>query len=96
MSATRREGSAEWIIQVHPESSGREEPLDFSPPGSVGVATGIVWCGVIGNLKRKEYTVLGDVVNLSARMMANAGPMGILCDVETMRRGGLVFTQDIL
>ena len=31
--------------------------------GQCGVATGQVWCGVIGNQNRKEYTVLGDVVN---------------------------------
>ncbi|CAD7937076.1 unnamed protein product [Amoebophrya sp. A25] len=53
--------------------------------GQVGVSTGVVWCGVLGTSRRKEYTVLGDVVNLSARLMGNAGEMGILCDEETAR-----------
>eukprot|EP00820_Chromera_velia_P016442 Cvel_26024.t1-p1 / transcript=Cvel_26024.t1 / gene=Cvel_26024 / organism=Chromera_velia_CCMP2878 / gene_product=Adenylate cyclase type 10, putative / transcript_product=Adenylate cyclase type 10, putative / location=Cvel_scaffold3031:619-7739(-) / protein_length=677 / sequence_SO=supercontig / SO=protein_coding / is_pseudo=false len=40
--------------------------------GLVGVTTGRVWCGVVGSPFRKEYTVLGDTVNLSARLMGNA------------------------
>eukprot|EP00400_MALV-I_sp_L67-5_P000434 gene434-248_t len=42
---------------------------DLSLTGKVGITTGRVWCGVVGNLWRKEYTVLGDTVNLSARLM---------------------------
>ncbi len=36
---------------------------------SVGITTGVVFCGVVGSTTRKEYTVLGDTVNLSARLM---------------------------
>ena len=40
---------------------------------SVGVTNGLVFCGVVGNQGgRREYTVLGDTVNLSARLMQHA------------------------
>lgn len=51
---------------------------------SVGVTTGVVFCGVVGATMRKEYTVLGDTVNLSARLMqyacVNGG--GVVCDQQ--------------
>lgn len=53
--------------------------------GRVGIATGIVWCGTLGNLTRREYTVMGNVVNLAARLMSNAPAGGMLCDQETQR-----------
>lgn len=51
----------------------------------VGIATGIAWCGVLGNLTRREYTVMGNVVNLAARLMASAPAGGLLCDEQTQR-----------
>ncbi|KAL2712439.1 adenylate cyclase type 10-like, partial [Vespula squamosa] len=36
---------------------------------SVGVTTGITYCGVIGHALRKEYTVIGMAVNKAARLM---------------------------
>lgn len=43
-----------------------------------GVTTSRNYCGVVGSASRMEYTVLGDGVNLSARLMANAKEHGIL------------------
>lgn len=39
---------------------------------SVGITTGVVFCGVVGSNTRKEFTVLGDTVNLSARLMQHS------------------------
>jgi len=54
--------------------------------GKFGVTTGRNYCGVCGSARRMEYTVLGDSVNLSARLMSNAPPLGIYCDDKTKLR----------
>jgi len=51
--------------------------------GKFGVTTGRAYCGCCGSAQRMEYTVLGDVVNLSARLMANAPKDDILTDETT-------------
>ncbi len=40
----------------------------------IGVATGPMLCSNIGTKSRLEYTVIGDTVNLAARMTAHAAP----------------------
>jgi class 3 adenylate cyclase len=51
-------------------------------PISIGIATGRVWTGVRGNERRREFAMIGDVVNLAARLM-QAGQRGVLCDART-------------
>ncbi len=40
----------------------------------IGVATGPMVCGNVGGSRQMEYTVIGDTVNLSARLTSKAGP----------------------
>ena len=51
----------------------------------VGITSGVVFCGLIGTIVRREYTVLGDAVNLAARLMvaARQNQKGVLCDFST-------------
>eukprot|EP00002_Diphylleia_rotans_P027014 TRINITY_DN5405_c0_g1_i1.p1 TRINITY_DN5405_c0_g1~~TRINITY_DN5405_c0_g1_i1.p1 ORF type:complete len:2405 (+),score=475.09 TRINITY_DN5405_c0_g1_i1:72-7286(+) len=39
---------------------------------TVGITTGSVFCGAVGSKDRREYAVVGDIVNLSARLMVAA------------------------
>ena len=50
---------------------------------SIGVATGEAYCGIVGTDDRREYTVMGTVANLAARLMSVAGKNGVLIDDTT-------------
>ena len=50
----------------------------------IGVSTGRAFCGAYGNAIRREYTMLGDSVNLAARLMKRADGV-VWCDAETAR-----------
>ena len=49
----------------------------------IGVTTGKVFAGVIGPNYRCEFSILGDAVNLAARLMGKAPFGGVLCDEPT-------------
>lgn len=60
--------------------------------GSMGVTTGRMFCGLIGNHERREYGYFGSTVNLAARLMVLANiqretakqeGIAILCDQST-------------
>src|SRR5207249_3758804 len=50
---------------------------------SFGVATGTVFAGLLGNYRRCMYALIGDVVNVAARLMQAAGVGEVLCDLAS-------------
>ena len=50
-----------------------------------GITTGQLLCACVGSGTRREYTVYGDAINLSARLMMKAqeGLAAVLCDYTT-------------
>jgi class 3 adenylate cyclase/tetratricopeptide (TPR) repeat protein len=78
-----------------PSSSGRDEDdmlhtlralLDARPPLDlhVGVNRGPVFVGDLGSGARRTFTVMGDTVNLAARLMQTAGPGQLIASRDTL------------
>jgi len=62
---------------------------------AIGLATGRVFCGALGNTQRRQYAVIGDAVNLSARLM-EAAPDDCLCDPATYQAARARFDFETL
>ncbi|MBI3244728.1 MAG: tetratricopeptide repeat protein [Chloroflexi bacterium] len=56
---------------------------DDAPALRIGVATEFVYCGLVGGSTRQEYAVMGDGVNLAARLMQKAQPGQMLVSDST-------------
>ena len=80
-------------VQTALEIQDRLRELDVR--GAIGVASGRVYCGEIGGSGRREYTVIGDKVNLAARLM-QAAPGTILCDPATRQAARARFVFEAL
>ena len=61
----------------------------------MGVTTGVAFCGVVGHPQRHEYTVIGQKVNMAARLMM-AFPDNVVCDESTKTKSGLAASQFVL
>lgn len=57
----------------------------------IGLNSGFMFCGDVGASHRREYTVLGDAVNLSGRLMARAEAGKVLVSDATAVEAGPTF-----
>ncbi|KOC61337.1 Adenylate cyclase type 10 [Habropoda laboriosa] len=62
---------------------------------TVGVTTGMTYCGVVGHILRREYTVIGMSVNKAARLMV-AYRDKVVCDRESFLHSHLEARHFIL
>jgi class 3 adenylate cyclase len=60
----------------------------------IGIATGTMVAGCIGSERRSDYTVVGERVNLAARLCSSASAGQILIDDETRQRIGPDYPSD--
>jgi adenylate cyclase len=83
--AARAVGAARAVLQA----TGHGDPNGPWVPVGAGVHSGRVWFGAVGEGNRVELTVLGDVVNTTARLASQAAASEILVSVEAAAGAGL-------
>jgi class 3 adenylate cyclase/tetratricopeptide (TPR) repeat protein len=92
-----RDGGKLYLVAGAPASEGDEEDrmlralravvdAHVGPPIAVGVNRGPVLAGPIGSELRNTYAVMGDTVNLAARLCARAEKGEILASGEVLQR----------
>ncbi len=69
---------------------------DVPVPIRIGVNRGAIFAGDIGPFYRRTYTVMGDAVNLAARLMAKAGPRQIYATADVLDRSNTLFATTAL
>ena len=62
-----------------------EKPA-FVTSQRIGLAAGSVFAGAVGSGSRREYTIIGEVVNLSARLVSHCPDGGVVTDPATAQR----------
>ena len=60
----------------------------------IGINTGFVFAGNVGSSNRREFTVMGDQVNLTARLMSVAEGGEVLIGQNTFRHVDTIFELD--
>ncbi len=83
----RADAEEERILRAAREVALIDTPLDIA----VGVARGSVFAGDLGSRIRRVYTVMGDTVNLAARLASAAAPNTALVTAKVLDRAASLF-----
>lgn len=78
------------LIELNRDAAARHWP-ELSV--GIGINTGIVTAGNIGSLRRIDYTVIGDTVNIASRLASNAARGQILISDSTAKDLGEEFNR---
>jgi adenylate cyclase len=70
-------------------ATGHGDPGGPWVPVGIGVHTGVVFIGTVGERGKTDLTVLGDNANVAARLASLAGPGEILVSEATSTAAGL-------
>lgn len=100
-----RDGGKLYLVAGAPASSGNDEErmlralrgivdAHAGPPVGVGVNRGRVVAGPIGSPTRRTYAVMGDTVNLAARLSARAAKGEILASGDVLQRSRAQFETE--
>lgn len=82
------------LIELNRDAAARHWP---ELRVGIGINTGVVTAGNIGSLRRLDYTVIGDTVNIASRLTSNAKPGQILVSDSTAAElGGQRFDLQVL
>jgi adenylate cyclase len=67
-------------------ATGHDDGTPWVPVG-IGVNTGVAYVGAVGTDEHVEFTALGDIVNVTARLSAAAGTGELLATPNALRAG---------
>jgi predicted ATPase/class 3 adenylate cyclase len=90
------EDNVDRNLRVAWELQQLADRFDFLEPLQIGVTYGRMFSGAYGGEARRTYGVLGDAVNLSARLMQAAQPGQILVNDEAFAKASDVFLWETL
>lgn len=88
----KEQTACQWAVEVRNTVRGSFPELQLR----LGMTSGRVFSGIVGGAGRFEFTVMGDCVNLAARLMQGARPDEICADASMREKAWEAFEFDSL